>query len=186
MSATCADTRTSRTIRIWISDFRFRTDTMRPASSTVIDIGRFTTQLYGGDATIRWKPLQRSVYHSFVGRSEFVWSNRDQPDGTQNAKGYFVSADYQLARRWYMGGRYDHTGRPDAASVMDSGQSADPFLFSKRVQSDSRPIPADRLRRRAHCQRISLSIPICNRGAWRAPVLSARGDYEDEIMSSVS
>src|SRR4029077_18994662 len=43
-----------------------------------VDVGGFTTWLYGGDATIRWKPLQRSVYHSFVGRSEFVWSQRDQ------------------------------------------------------------------------------------------------------------
>ena len=87
------------------------------------DIGRFTTQLYGGDATIRWKPLQRSVYHSFVGRSEFVWSNRNQPNGTQDAKGYFVSADYQLARRWYMGGRYDRSGRPYDSTLIDRGQS---------------------------------------------------------------
>ncbi len=28
------------------------------------------TQLYGIDATYRWKPLQRSIYHSFVGRTE--------------------------------------------------------------------------------------------------------------------
>jgi len=88
-----------------------------------VDLGRFTTQLYGGDATIRWKPLQRSVYHSFVGRSEFVWSKRDQPGGTQDAKGYFVSADYQLARRWYMGGRYDRSGRAGAATLVDRGQS---------------------------------------------------------------
>ena len=106
-------------------DFGFSISHGHNASGVVNgdDIGRFTTQLYGGDATIRWKPLQRSVYHSFVGRSEFVWSNRSQPNGTQDAKGYFVSADYQLARRWYMGGRYDHSGRPDAASVTDSGQS---------------------------------------------------------------
>jgi len=88
-----------------------------------VDFGRFTTQLYGGDATIRWKPLKRSVYHSFVGRSEFVWSKRDQPDGTQDAKGYFVSADYQLARRWYLGGRYDRSGRAGAATLVDKGQS---------------------------------------------------------------
>ena len=31
--------------------------------------GRFTTQLFGVDATVRWRPLQRSIYHSFVGRS---------------------------------------------------------------------------------------------------------------------
>jgi hypothetical protein len=88
-----------------------------------VDLGRFTTQLYGGDATIRWKPLKRSAYHSFVGRSEFVWSKRGQPDGTQDAKGYFVSADYQLARRWYLGGRYDRSGRAGAATLVDRGQS---------------------------------------------------------------
>ncbi len=27
-------------------------------------------ELFGVDATVRWKPLQRSIYHSFVGRSE--------------------------------------------------------------------------------------------------------------------
>ena len=87
------------------------------------DIGRFTTQLYGGDATVRWKPLQRAVYHSFVARSEFVWSSRGQPGGTQDSTGYFVSADYQLARRWYMGGRYDRSGRPNDETLIDKGQS---------------------------------------------------------------
>src|SRR5438270_8427836 len=37
------------------------------------------TSLYGTDATIRWKPLRRSIYHSFVGRGEFIWSQRQQP-----------------------------------------------------------------------------------------------------------
>ena len=37
------------------------------------------TRLYGVDATLRWKPLRRSIYHSFVGRSELIWSRREQP-----------------------------------------------------------------------------------------------------------
>jgi len=88
-----------------------------------VDIGRFTTRLYGGDATIRWKPLKRSIYHSFVGRSEFIWSKRAQPGGEQNAKGYFASGDFQFARRWYTGVRYDRTGRADDALRIDRGQS---------------------------------------------------------------
>src|SRR5437016_3132670 len=40
--------------------------------------GDFITQLYGVDATVRWKPLRRSIYHSFVGRIEFIWSQRHQ------------------------------------------------------------------------------------------------------------
>src|SRR3954454_20560629 len=31
-------------------------------------------QLYGLDATLRWKPLARSIYHSFVGRTELIWA----------------------------------------------------------------------------------------------------------------
>src|SRR5437870_3652927 len=70
-------------------------------------LGNDRTTLYGSDATIRWRPLQRSIYHSFIGRSEFIWSRRDQPNGTQSAMGYYLSGDYQFARRWFAGFRYD-------------------------------------------------------------------------------
>ena len=33
-------------------------------------------QLYGADATLRWKPLRRAIYHSFVARSEYVLEPR--------------------------------------------------------------------------------------------------------------
>ena len=36
------------------------------------DLGRFTTSLAGIDATLRWRPLRRSIYHSFLGRGEVV------------------------------------------------------------------------------------------------------------------
>jgi hypothetical protein len=89
-----------------------------------VDVGRFTTGLFGVDATFRWRPLARSIYHSFVGRSEIVWSRRDQFGGRQDASGYYVSADYQFARRWFVGGRYDRSGRAADASLIDIGQSA--------------------------------------------------------------
>ena len=87
------------------------------------DIGRFTTELYGVDGTVRWRPLRRSIYHSFVGRTELVWSKRQQFGGQQNAMGYFVSADYQLARRWFTGVRYDRSDRAEDATVFDRGGS---------------------------------------------------------------
>jgi len=88
------------------------------------DLGtNFLTHLYGVDATVRWKPLRRSIYHSFVGRSEFIWSDRQQLPTTQKAFGYYASADYQLARRWFLGGRYDHSDRSRDASLTDKGGS---------------------------------------------------------------
>jgi hypothetical protein len=89
-----------------------------------IDVGRFKTTLFGGDATIRWKPLQRAVYHSFVGRAEYIRSRRNQPGALQNGEGFYFSGDYQFARRWFIGGRYDRSTHADDASAHDKGGSA--------------------------------------------------------------
>jgi len=83
----------------------------------------FVTQLFGVDATLRWKPLRRAIYHSFIARGELVWSRRDDPLNVQRTFGYFLSTDYQLARRWFLGGRYDWAERGHDAGLHDSGGS---------------------------------------------------------------
>jgi hypothetical protein len=87
------------------------------------------TNLYGLDATYRWKPLRRSIYHSFLARAEFVWSHRDQLSGLalpeiQKAFGFYASGEYRVNRRWTIGGRYDRSDRSRDASLVDSGFSA--------------------------------------------------------------
>jgi hypothetical protein len=96
------------------------------------DLGSaFLTNLYGLDATLRWKPLRRSIYHSFIGRGEFIWSDREGVaralatptlPATRRAFGFYTSGDYQFARRWFIGGRYDQSGRP-RADLLDRGGS---------------------------------------------------------------
>jgi hypothetical protein len=89
------------------------------------DLGsNFLTQLYGIDATVRWKPLRRSIYHSFVGRGEFIWSQRQQLPFEQRAFGFYTSGDYQLGRRWFVGGRFDRSGHSEFANRTDTGTSA--------------------------------------------------------------
>jgi len=68
-------------------------------------------QLYGIDATLRWKPLRRAIYRSFVGRSEFIWARLAQNGPTTTPFGYYVSGDYQFGRRWFLGGRFDRSQR---------------------------------------------------------------------------
>jgi hypothetical protein len=87
-----------------------------------IDVGRFTTQLAGLDATVRWKPLQRAIYHSFIGRTEVIWSRQQQFGGERLSKGFYVSGDYQLGRRWFGGARYDFSERA-GTPLRDSGHS---------------------------------------------------------------
>ena len=96
------------------------------SESTNLDIGasfarghsvlaeNITDQLYGIDATVRWKPLRRAIYHSFVGRSELIWSHYIFPGApAETPFGYYVSGDYQFARRWFLGGRFDRSERLD-------------------------------------------------------------------------
>ena len=86
--------------------------------------GDFITQLYGIDATLRWKPLRRSIYHSFVGRGEFIWSQRQQLPREQRAFGFYTSADYQFARRWFGGARFDYSDRSRYDNLTDKGVAA--------------------------------------------------------------
>ena len=85
--------------------------------------GSYITNLVGIDATLRWRPLQRSIYHSFVGRSEVIWSRRDQPGGLQRGSGFYASGDYQFARRWFVGARLDRSDHADAVLLRDRSES---------------------------------------------------------------
>jgi hypothetical protein len=83
----------------------------------------FTTRLFGVDATFRYRPLRRAIYRRLLARTELVWSRREQEGGTESAFGTYVSADYQFARRWFVGGRYDYSERAENAALADKGGS---------------------------------------------------------------
>lgn len=96
---------------------------------TPVDPNNFLTNLYGADATLRWKPLRRAIYNSFMFRTELFWSNRDQLTAanafqTEHAFGMYSSADYRLNRRWTIGGRFDRSGHADNSALHDTGFSA--------------------------------------------------------------
>jgi hypothetical protein len=96
----------------------------------------FITNLYGIDATYHWKPLRRSIYKSFIARSEFIWRQQNQPSllacqtitcpantaaGFQRAFGFYASGDFQFARRWFVGGRVDQSDRAFDSHLNDKG-----------------------------------------------------------------
>lgn len=81
------------------------------------------TRLLGADATLRWRPLQRSIYTSVLARGEAVWSRREEPAGTVSAFGAYGYLGYQFARRWTAGVRLDSSERAETAGVRDRGGS---------------------------------------------------------------
>jgi hypothetical protein len=100
-------------------------------NATEVDLGeegvfveRGKTRLAGLDATLRWKPLQTAAYRSFTARGEVIRSRRKQPGADPAALGWFVSGDWQLAKRWFVGGRYESADHADDDALTDSGQAA--------------------------------------------------------------
>src|SRR5216683_1821041 len=96
--------------------------------ATAANPSAFFTNLYGADATLRWKPLRRAVYKNFLLRTELFWSARDQLSPvnifqTQHAFGLYTSAEYRVNRRWTVGGRFDRSGHATAADLTDTGFS---------------------------------------------------------------
>jgi hypothetical protein len=75
----------------------------------------------GIDLTYRWKPLGRSIYNSFFARAELMLNDREGAEDT--ALGGYLQADWQLSRRWIVGGRYDYVELPDDPSITDKGGS---------------------------------------------------------------
>ena len=83
------------------------------------------TSLIGADLTLRWRPLRRAIYRRLLARTELVWSHRDLVTGEQaRAFGLYGSVEYQFARRWFAGLRFDHSERADDPALVDKGASA--------------------------------------------------------------
>jgi hypothetical protein len=87
-----------------------------------------TTRLWGADATLRWKPLRRSIYTHVLARGEVAWSQREDLLGAQHSVGGYGYLEYQFARRWTSGVRYDNSERADSG-IRDTGGS---FILTYR------------------------------------------------------
>jgi hypothetical protein len=90
-------------------------------TSTTNDV-QWTT-LAGADLTLRWKPLMTGNYHAFILRGEFIHSDRREPLGDQRGYGWFGSAEYQFAKRWWVGARVEASDHADDSRLRDKGQA---------------------------------------------------------------
>lgn len=88
------------------------------ARGTVPEVGG-TNEFLGVDVTYRYKPLERAIYRSFISRTELI-ANRREGAG-ERAVGFYTSADYQFAQRWFAGVRLDRADHPDDPNLTDRG-----------------------------------------------------------------
>lgn len=81
------------------------------------DVAGHLTQIGALDLTYKWKPLSRNRYKSFTWITEALVNRRTQRspenDATIHSKGFYSFVNYQIAKRWFFGGRYDYSEFPE-------------------------------------------------------------------------
>jgi len=94
------------------------------SGATGPNVAGFSTFLGGVDLTYKWKPLQFNAYQSVVLQTEMLWSDKKVgADQRVKSWGMYALATYQLAKRWFLTGRFDYSNTPDNASFVESGFS---------------------------------------------------------------
>lgn len=77
------------------------------------------TNIGAADITYKWKPVQMNTYKSLVWQNEIFYSNaKYAANKTSNSMGLYSFLEYQIAKRWFLTGRYDYAQKPyDKSSV---------------------------------------------------------------------
>jgi hypothetical protein len=69
--------------------------------------------------------LRRAIYRRLNLRTELIWSRQDLGVAdSARAFGVYGLGEYQFARRWYAGVRFDRSGRVLDGDLIDTGESA--------------------------------------------------------------
>ncbi len=79
-------------------------------ATSVGDDFRGRTILGGADLTLSWEPVNQSLYHSFVWRSELYYANKEiSATGRIKALGGYSYFEYRFNEWWQAGFRFDYT-----------------------------------------------------------------------------
>ena len=91
--------------------------TLELGESYVIGKNEFEeiSQAAGVDLTLKWRPPQRALYRAFIWQTEYLFAKKNPADQTfDKVGGLYTLIQYQFARRWWIQGRYDLLGVPEA------------------------------------------------------------------------
>jgi hypothetical protein len=77
-------------------------------ADTASPVEALRAELYGADVTFRWKDPRRAIYRSLMAQVEWMERSAETLGGSdEKRQGAFAWVDFQFARRWHVGGRYD-------------------------------------------------------------------------------
>jgi hypothetical protein len=83
-----------------------------------------TTNMEAADLTYKWKPVKMNTYKSLTWQSEFYFSAASMPVGKpKRSFGLYSFIQYQLAKRWFLTGRYDYAQKPYNKDIVENAFS---------------------------------------------------------------
>jgi hypothetical protein len=76
------------------------------------------------DLTYKWKPVQMNTYKSLTWQTEFYYSNAAYTaTESRSSIGLYSFVDYQIAKRWFLTGRYDYAQKPFDKKIIEQAYS---------------------------------------------------------------
>ena len=82
------------------------------------------TNIGAADITYKWKPVQLNTYKSLTWQSEFFYSNaKYAANKMSNSFGLYSFLEYQIAKRWFLTGRYDYAQKPYDKNIVEQAYS---------------------------------------------------------------
>ena len=83
-----------------------------------------TTSIAAADLTYKWKPVQMNTYRSVTWQSEFYYGHASLIENSAvNSFGLYSFLQYQLAKRWFLTGRYDYAQKPYNKDIVEQAYS---------------------------------------------------------------
>ncbi len=84
----------------------------------------YYTNIGSVDVTYKWKPIQLNTYKSLTWQSEFFYSNAKYGvNEMSNSFGLYSFVEYQVAKRWFLTGRYDYAQKPSDKNIVEQAYS---------------------------------------------------------------
>ena len=82
------------------------------------------TNIAAGDFTYKWKPVKMNTYKSLTWQSEIYYSSAAYTSTlSKRSFGLYSFINYQIAKRWFLTGRYDYAQKPYDKSIIEHAYS---------------------------------------------------------------
>jgi len=83
-----------------------------------------TTSIAAADLTYKWKPVQMNTYRSLTWQNEFYYGHANYLQNVpMNSFGLYSMLQYQIAKRWFLTGRYDYGQKPFNKTIEEQAYS---------------------------------------------------------------